>query len=132
MGSQQNILLILAIMIIGIAISISYSIVTSYSIQVDKDEMLNEIRAIAADAYQYKSREKEIGGGSNSYYLYNPLPEMINTTNAKYQVSTSNKSVLLSYVMILGISKRDTANKIYVEVNMEGILRNFSYSGDFQ
>ncbi len=152
MGQQQTLLLILGIILIGIASGISYTIISAYALQVERDEIHNEIRIIAADAYQYKNSSAYIDANNNVYnvngeYTGYQIPlKMQKTIFATYSITIQIKdSMTLGYDytldkpirkyitsgMIQAKSNKDTVNKIFVELDYNGKLKNFVYQGEF-
>jgi hypothetical protein len=67
MGTQQLLLIILGIIIVGIAIAVGVQQFDAHSTASNKDGVAASLVNIGANAYQFKIRPASMGGGSNAY-----------------------------------------------------------------
>jgi type II secretory pathway pseudopilin PulG len=67
MGTQQLLLIILAVILIGIMIAIGMFMFQDQSAATNRDEITNDLVNLAAQAQKYYRRPGILGGGSNSF-----------------------------------------------------------------
>ena len=70
MGQQQLLLIILGVIIVGIAIAVGISMFSSGAVQANKDAIINDLKNLSANAYQFRIRPVTIGGGGGTYAAY--------------------------------------------------------------
>ena len=87
MGTQQLLLVILGIVIIGIAMTVGLTLFSAESVQANRDEIIHDINNIATYAYQYKTRIQCLGGGNNSYVGCTLSSKLASNENATYVLS---------------------------------------------
>jgi hypothetical protein len=68
MGTQQLMLIILGMAIIGIALAVGLSLFSANGVQANKDAIIHDVLNIfAASAYQHYLRPASMGGGAYAY-----------------------------------------------------------------
>ena len=70
MGQQQLLLIILGLIMVGVAIAVGSSLFGSWSVSSNKDSLVNDLQNLGADAYQFRSRPANLGGGGGTYAGY--------------------------------------------------------------
>ncbi len=86
-GQQQLLLLTLGAIIVGIMIFVGMTMFDAHAAQSNKDAVTSSLQNIAADAYQFKMRPKQFGGGNPSYLGYTLPSKMQKDDNGNYQLS---------------------------------------------
>jgi len=72
MGQQQLLLILIGIVAVGVAIAIGIGLYAGQSVINNKDNLLNSINYVSADAWSYYQRANIMGGGSGSFTGYRP------------------------------------------------------------
>jgi hypothetical protein len=129
MGSQQMLLLILGVIVIGIAIAVAVLLFGSSSVDSNKTALLHDLEHLAADAYQFRLRPASLGGGGNSYVGYMVPARLDTNENGSFGPTspiTSPNTISFSANSAFGYGL------ITAECDREGKLSSFSYTGDFQ
>ncbi|MAT38267.1 MAG: hypothetical protein CL946_01545 [Ectothiorhodospiraceae bacterium] len=67
MGSQQLLLIVLGVIIVGIAVVVGISIFGSNADQANKDAVTQDILRMASQAQGYYRKPTMLGGGGNSF-----------------------------------------------------------------
>lgn len=128
MGTQQLMLVILGVILVGIAIAVGISTFQAQNVRSNLDAMINDLNHIAAHAYQYRMRPVKLSGGEGDYSLYDIPPGLASNSNATYTILRKNKDAMA----LLATSALDPGNTITATVDAEGTLGGWIYTGAFQ
>jgi len=128
MGTQQLLLIILGVLIVGVAIAVGLMLFSSQSNQAAKDLMVNDLNHIAAQAYQFKSKTVSMGGGDGSYTSYAIPLQLVTNENATYSIGGATQTT----ITLVAVSLANTTNTITVIADVNGTLDSWTYTGDFQ
>lgn len=90
MGQQQLLMIVLALIIVAIAIAISVSLFRSNAIDGKRDILIEETTSLGTMALQYFKKPVELGGGGQKFTGWTIPPQMINTVNGSYLISSIN------------------------------------------
>ena len=96
MGTQQLLLVIVGVILIGIAIAVGLSLFSANSAESNRDEIIHDLNTISQNAFQYKVRMRNLGGGGNSYQNYTVPTAMQSNSNATYAVSGSGTATTIT------------------------------------
>ena len=132
MGSQQLLLTILGVIIVGVAIAVGVSKMSAQSTASRKDAMINELEVLAEDARQFYVRPTSMGGGGRTYTNYRIPTKMAHTLNGNYTCTTTSRRVFFT-----GTDAENQSNTIRVTLARFGssstdLLTNWTYTGEFQ
>ena len=64
MGTQQLLLLVLAVLVIGIAVFVGVEMFGAESVRANKDAIINDLQNLAVDAVAFRRAPATMGGGS--------------------------------------------------------------------
>jgi hypothetical protein len=128
MGTQQLMLIILGVILIGIAIAVGISTFQAQNVRSNLDAMINDLSHIASNAYQYRKRPAKLAGGEGDYSLYEIPPGLVSNSNATYTIDSQSQTELT----ILATSALDPENTITATIDAEGTLGGWIYTGAFQ
>ena len=126
MGQQQMLLIIIGVIIISIAIAVGIELFGATSVNSNRDAIINDMNNIAADAYQYRMRLTNMGGGGGSYEKYKIPKKMATNEDAKFEVTP-----LASSITLLGTSSISYGT-VQCIIDSTGLVTNFSYTGEFK
>lgn len=132
MGSQQILLLVLGIVVVGIALTVGVSMMLGQSTASRKDGMISELQTLGEDARAYYIRPASQGGGGNTYLRYTIPQKLRQTENGIYTCTTTDRRVFF-----VAKDPTNAANTVTVTLkrfgsSSEDLLTNWSYTGDFQ
>ncbi len=120
MGTQQLLLLVVAMIVVGVAITLASQLFDSNAEISNKDSIVSESFNLGSLAQQYYNRPRELGGGSRSFVGWLVSASLDSTSNGTYSVEKISKEELII------IGKPDSNNKYdwYVKttitrINME-------------
>ena len=95
MGTQQLLLVVLGIFIIGIAIVFATQLFESHAEDSTKDSIAIECVNIGLLAQQYYNKAREMGGGSKSFVGWNISSELDSTSSGIYTISELTRNQLI-------------------------------------
>ena len=127
MGTQQLLISILAILVVGIAIVVGIFLFAHASAASNKDAIVNDLMNIGQYAYRYKLRPEPLGGGGRKYDGF-VLPLNLRTNeDADFSdyTATSN-TITFKAVSAYGYGT------VEVTLDQSGVLSAFTFTGDFQ
>ncbi|HCV42377.1 MAG TPA: hypothetical protein DGH68_02750 [Bacteroidetes bacterium] len=75
MGQQQILFVILAVCIIGVAVSIGFISVTGHTLSDNRSMVEQDLRFVAKQVQEYVALTPEQGGGSVSFFSLSRLPD---------------------------------------------------------
>jgi hypothetical protein len=132
MGSQQILLIILGVIIVGIALSVGVSMMSGQSTLSRRDAMITELQMLGEDARTYFIRPASLGGGGRNYANYRIPPKLARTLNGVYTCTTTDRRVFFR-----GADVENPSNTILVTLRRFGataddLLTDWSYTGEFQ
>ncbi|MBI5214579.1 MAG: hypothetical protein HY960_02380 [Ignavibacteriae bacterium] len=127
MGQQQLLLIILSVCIVAVAIAVGITIYNSWSIQSNKDGLMNDLSEISSLAYGYYSRAQIMGGGSGTYVGFDIHEDIKSNANGDitWVVDGSGKSITFTATSRYGFGTVQTV------MNDKGVLTNFVFTGEF-
>jgi len=126
MGTQQLLLIIVGLIVVGIAIAVGVAMFGSSSVLGNRDALTNDINNIAANAKQYHSKLRTMGGGGGSYLGY-LLPEQLQSLeDGSFELSIQAKDIVIT-----GISAYNFGT-VQATIDSTGSAGNWIYSGDFE
>lgn len=105
MGQQQLLLLILGCLIVFVAVAVGITQFSANSTQSNKDAVMSSLQSISTNAFQFKMRPVNLGGGGNSYASYILPSKMMADANGNYSLGT----VASNSIQIIGTSALNTA-----------------------
>lgn len=67
MGTQQLLILLLSVIIVGLTIYMSYNLIHNYLQTSNREELITVLNTLCISAQQYYKKPKEHGGGGGSF-----------------------------------------------------------------
>jgi len=128
MGQQQLLFVILGIIVIGIAIAAGISMFESQNVLTNRDSIISDLNELAANVYQFRGKLRTMGGGQGDYSTYTIPSMMATNVNATYSVQSASVNSL----SILAVSVENPSNTVFVTIDSNGKLENWTFAGDFQ
>lgn len=104
MGSQQLLLIVLGVVIIGIMIAVGMDIVRDQSSSTNRDSIANDLANFAVQAQKYYRRPDSMRGGGHSFNGLRFADITVNPTNANgtFVLSPDPASASDAFVTITG------------------------------
>ena len=126
MGTQQLLLIVLGIFVIGIAIAMASQLFESYAEDSAKDSIVYESSNIALLAQQYYNKPREMGGGNKSFKGWTISNELDSTANGVYTVSLRNKD----QIILVGKPQNDKEYNWFIQtiVTSNNMVSEIKYS----
>ena len=127
MGTQQLMLVILGVIIVGIAIAVGIWLFSGTSVSSNKDAIINDLLNLSQHAYRWKLTPTPFGGGGRAFTGY-VIPEALKDNEDATFVTTnvSPKSVTFEATSKLGFGK------VSAVLDSAGVLGSYQYTGEFQ
>lgn len=114
MGNQQILLIILATIIVGIAVSVGISMTREYYDDSTGDSVQAALLRVVNDAIIYYERPSSIGGGGKSFKGYTLADNAKSDDNARYSIGNlSNGIFVVAWAKGGGINDQMTASLKY-------------------
>jgi len=67
MGQQQLLLIVLGTIVVIIAVAIGIDLFSASSTEVNRDNIISVLTSLSSDAHAFYKKEKQLGGGGDSY-----------------------------------------------------------------
>ena len=128
MGTQQLLLVILGVVVIGIAIAVAYAFFSAESTASERDALINDLNSLAAAACQYRSALRTLGGGQGSFSDFVIRGSMRSNDNGSFSIADAQ----VNSITLTAICAVNPSNTIRVTVESDGKLDNWTYGGDFK
>ncbi len=125
MGTQQMLLIIVGVIVVGIAIAVGLSLFNSTSAESNRDAIVNDMMNISQYAYRYKLTPIPYGGGGRSYSGFTIPEKLSNNENATYMSEAGPASV-----RFIGTSNYGYGTVAAV-LDSSGELSAFTFSGQW-
>jgi hypothetical protein len=100
MGSQQLLLIVLAMVLVGVALTVAINMFQANAIEQSRTALTDDLLYFAGRARDYYWRPSSLGGGNKSFagIKIRDLSTMEQNENGRYYVTQSNKD----YLVIVG------------------------------
>jgi hypothetical protein len=123
MGSQQMLLLIVGVLMIGLMISIGVIMFGDSSAAANRDAIANDLSALASRAQVYQKKPRCLGGGGNSFVGFSLAHTAQSNQNGSYAVSdAAGGQVTIEGVGVEQGYDRVHPVKVAVQVRADSIL----------
>ena len=123
MGQQQLLLIIIGTIIVGLTIAVSIAQFGTNSQNSTKDAIAGDLYNLAADAYQYKMKPRNLGGGNGKYLGYKISSGFQDNANGHYIVTAVDSNSITFQAESKGypgnfISQMDSSNGHYGNLDL--------------
>ncbi len=125
MGTQQILLVILGIIVVGIAIAVGIAMFGSSMADSNKEAIINDLMNIGQYAYRYKLTPVPFGGGGRVYTGFNIPEKLKDNENATYVATPSGQACAFTATSKLGFGTVDCV------LDSGGVMGTYSYVGDW-
>jgi Tfp pilus assembly protein PilE len=96
MGQQQIMLLVLAVILVGIAVTIGLISFQSKAVQSNRDAVITDLNYLASDAQAYYKKTGTYGGGDQSFLGYDIPEQLKRNDNGDYSiVATQSQKITI-------------------------------------
>ncbi len=120
MGQQQLLLIVLGVIIIGIAIAVSFKLFRAHSIDEKRNLLTNEGASLATLAMSYYKKPAEMGGGGRSFINWTLPDAMATTATGRFTSIAYDDSVVIT-----AIGNEVTTGNDSVKVQITVLADNF-------
>lgn len=97
MGSQQLLLIILAVLVVGIAIIVGVRLFNSNAVSNNRNAVIHDLQNLQFRASAYYKLPVSQGGGGNRFNGYSIPPELANTKNGSYEISIAGSDSTITF-----------------------------------
>ena len=126
MGTQQLLLVIVGIIVTAIGIAVGIQLFGASSTSANRDALVNDINNIAANAKQYRSKLRSMGGGGNSYVGYVLPGPLSSNDDGSFSLAVQPATVVVTGTSALGFGT------VEATIDSNGTAGNWTYTGDLQ
>jgi hypothetical protein len=115
MGSQQLLLIVLTMLLVGVALAIAISLFQANAVESSRNALIEDMLSLAGRAREYYSRPVRLGGGNRDFtnVTINILTARPENENGRYYVISTTKNEL-----VLGGKGRIVVGSDTIEVQM--------------
>ena len=125
MGTQQILLVVLGILLVGVAIAVGIAMFSPTLAESNKSAIVNDLLNISQYAYRYKLTPVPFGGGGRVYTGF-MVPEKLKVNeNASYEATPALQNCTFTATSKLGFGTVDAV------LDSAGQLGAFSYIGEW-
>lgn len=89
MGTQQLLLIVLGVIIVGVAIAVGITLFKSHAESSNRDQVVSDLENLGSVAQQYYRKPVSFGGGGYDFKGFNLAPLDTGNGNGSYSVSTT-------------------------------------------
>lgn len=89
MGTQQLLLIVLGVVIVGIAIAVGVTMFRSNAQSSDRDQVVSDLENLGSKAQQYYRKPLSFAGGSNDFLNFRLTPLDTGNGNGSYSITTT-------------------------------------------
>jgi hypothetical protein len=115
MGSQQLLLIVLGVLLVGIAIYVALTMFGSGAENSTRSAMINDLQTYGASARTYYTKLQALGGGKGSFTEMTPGSiGLRDNENARYFIQTADKDLCV----IVGMGRIVASNDDSVQVRI--------------
>lgn len=93
MGSQQLLMIVVGLIIVGLMIYAGIGIVHNYFVTSNRDQLISSLNALGVNAQEYYKKRIEMGGGGGSYEGWILPSEFLNTDDGQIRASVGASRV---------------------------------------
>jgi hypothetical protein len=125
MGTQQLLLVILGIIMVGIAIAVGIAMFSPTLAEGNKDAIVNDLMNISQYAYRYKLTPVPFGGGGRAYTGFIIPEKLKENEDASYESEATAQTVVFTATSRMGFGQ------VVVTLDSMGHLGDFDFQGDW-
>jgi len=125
MGTQQILLVVLGIIMVGVAIAVGIAMFSPTLAESNKTAIVNDLMNISQYAYRYKITPVPFGGGGRTYTGFIIPEKLSDNEDATFVAEPTNQSCIFTATSKLGFGT------VSVILDSMGGLDNFSYEGEW-
>jgi len=120
MGSQQLLLIVVGLVIIGIMIAVGMTMFQDQATSTNRDEVSNDLAHFSAIARAYYRRPSAFGGGQHSFrgLTMSKITSKMANDNGTYSLSPDPVTGTPDHVTLTGIGTQEGINPGFVKVVM--------------
>jgi hypothetical protein len=89
MGTQQLLLIVLGVVVVGIAIAVGITMFKSNSQSSDRDQVVSDLENLGSKAQQYYRKPLSFAGGSYDFLNFRLMPLDTGNGNGSYSLTTT-------------------------------------------
>ena len=89
MGTQQLLLIVLGVVVVGIAIAVGITMFKSNSQSSDRDQVVSDLENLGSKAQQYYRKPLSFAGGSYDFMNFRLTPLDTGNGNGSYSITTT-------------------------------------------
>jgi hypothetical protein len=125
MGTQQILLVVLGIIMVGVAIAVGIAMFSPTLAESNKDAMVNDLMNISQYAYRYKLTPVPFGGGGRTYTGFIIPEKLSDSEDATYVATPSDQTCTFVGTSKLGFGK------VTAVLDSAGRLDAFVFDGEW-
>jgi hypothetical protein len=125
MGTQQILLVVLGIIMVGIAIAVGIAMFSPTLAESNKTAIVNDLMNIGQYAFRYKITPVPFGGGGRTYTGFIIPDKLKDNEDATFEATPSDQTCLFTATSKLGFGT------VTAVLDSTGQLDNFSYVGEW-
>jgi hypothetical protein len=127
-GSQQLLLILLGIIIVGIAIAVGFSVSARQAVNSNRDALVADLTNLSSNAQAYRMLPTAQGGGGGSYVGYQMSALLQSNENGSYALV----SVSPDQIAFMGTSAQGFGTVVGSFGPSGQLVGTYSFTGRFQ
>ncbi len=128
MGTNQFLLMVLSLIIIGASIRIGINQYQAAEIEQNKDGLLTSLRTISTNALIFRTKGTSMGGGKGSYVGFKLPKKKSSDDFGSYKVSVAKDKITITATSMLGYG----TIKMAFDKNSQYVTKSLKYTGTFK
>ena len=121
MGSQQLLLIVVGVIIVGLMIYAGMELTRNYFESSNRDQLITTLNDLGVLAQQYYKKPVELGGGGGSYVGWNMPTDFSQTEAGKFKANVNRNRVRLTATGTeIGMNDRSNV-RVTCRVDQNGI-----------
>jgi hypothetical protein len=95
MGSQQQLIIIVGVLMVGLSIAIGITLFVDSASASNRDAIASDLESYAARAQVFHRRPRSLGGGGNSFVGFQLSPASSKNSNGEYSVHDASATSIV-------------------------------------
>lgn len=121
MGSQQLLMIVVGVIIVGLAIFSGLNMISTYYEENNRNQIISHLYTLGIEAQQHSKKTVEQGGGGGKFDGFNPSSKLLNLPGAEFEVRVRPERVDFSGTGTETGRNGSTAVRVTARVDNNGI-----------
>jgi hypothetical protein len=128
MGSNQFLFMALCFIVVGVSIRVGVNLFDANSIEQNRNSLINDIQSITINAFVYRTKTANLGGGKGSYVGYKIPKKLLSNNDGTFKVSITANQITVTATSGSG----NGTVAVAFDQNGKFVAKSLKYTGNFK